>query len=170
MEQTSFLPGPPAVPPAESDEFYTPWERFWPWNAEFRFSVDVAATAESAKCPRFYTAKEDGLAQSWAGERVWCNPPYSDIAPWVRKAEHEVEFLRCPLVVMLLPATKTEQPWWQEHVEPYRDGRRAGLNYSARVETRFLPKRIAFGYPGNPNGGGSSGRFGNVLVIWRAAP
>lgn len=28
----------------------------------------------------------NGLDQDWTGERIWCNPPFSDIAPWIRKA------------------------------------------------------------------------------------
>ena len=45
------------------------------------FTVDVAAAPHNTKCERFYTAEQDGLAQSWAGETVWCNPPYSSILP-----------------------------------------------------------------------------------------
>ena len=53
------------------------------------------------------------------GESVWCNPPYSAIRPWVLKAwaEHDVAHS----IVMLLPANRTEQGWWQELVEPHRD-------------------------------------------------
>lgn len=31
-----------------------------------------------------YTELDNGLAKNWFG-RVWCNPPYSDIAPWLKK-------------------------------------------------------------------------------------
>lgn len=170
MSQTSFLPEPPPepeVPPAESDEFFTPWEIFNPLDEEFDFTLDAAATEESAKLPRYFTKEQDGLAHSWADERVWLNCPYSDIAPWVRKAEFET-FRGCRLVVMLLPATKTEQPWWQEHIEPFRDGKRPAdlIGRCPRIETRFIAKRIRFGFPGSPDGGSGSGRFGSVLVIW----
>jgi phage N-6-adenine-methyltransferase len=160
------MPEPVLPPPGESDEFYTPWEVFIPLDKELSFTVDVAATAESTKVARhFYSVLQDGLEQPWAGERVWCNPPYSDITRWVEKADFEIRH-GCELVAMLLPATKTEQPWWQQHIERWRDGR-GDPGFS--VETRFLPKRIAFGFPGNPNGGSGSGWFGNVLVLWRAA-
>lgn len=38
-----------------------------------------------------YIAKIGGLAQSWRGETVFCNPPYGrDLAKWVAKAHAEV--------------------------------------------------------------------------------
>lgn len=53
------------------------------------FTVDVAAAAHNTKVARYFTREQDGVRQSWSGERVWCNPPYSDIAPWVHKAWDE---------------------------------------------------------------------------------
>ncbi len=50
------------------------------------FTLDVAASDRNAKCSRYFTFTQDGLRQSWAGERVWCNPPYSRIGPWIDKA------------------------------------------------------------------------------------
>ncbi len=150
--ETLFDPG------EESDERYTPRSLFDPLHKEFAFTLDVCATAESAKCRRYFTKAEDGLAQPWARERVWCNPPFSDIEPWVDKAWDTDGVL----VVMLIPAVRTEQPWWQEWIEPFRDRRGSGLT------TRFLPGRIRFGHPGNPEGVGvGSPMFGCVLLIWR---
>jgi phage N-6-adenine-methyltransferase len=151
---------------AESDEHYTPRSAFDPWNREFQFTLDVCATAESRKVERFFSITDNGLAQSWAGERVWCNPPYSDIRPWVAKARESIHpafspKARAQLVVMLVPAW-TDRGWWQEFIESDRDGR--GLNL---VETRFL-KRIRFGTPGDPEGTKSgSPAFWPVLLVWR---
>lgn len=152
---------------AESDEFYTPSLVFGPWAREFGgFTVDVCATKESTKVERFYDLAANGLAQKWSGERVWCNPPYSDIAPWVLKARNSVHPALSPsgrarLVVMLVPAW-TDRAWWQHFIEPDRDGR--GFNL---VETRFL-KRIRFGTPGDPEGLKSgSPAFWPALLVWR---
>jgi hypothetical protein len=39
--------------------------------AEFgSFDLDVAATAENAKAPRYYTRADDGLSLPWRGEVV----------------------------------------------------------------------------------------------------
>jgi phage N-6-adenine-methyltransferase len=123
------------------------------------FTLDVAAAAHNAKAPRYFTRADDGLAQSWARERVWCNPPYSNIGDWVRKAWDERDESRG--IVMLLPANRTEQKWWQEEVEPFR----TDPVYGFRVE--FLPGRMRFSRPGAVIGPkGDRPPFGCCLLIW----
>lgn len=68
------------------DDRRTPRDLWDPLNAKYDFTIDVAASPENALCERFYTIADDGLAQSWANERVWCNPPFSDCGAWVAKA------------------------------------------------------------------------------------
>lgn len=122
------------------------------------FTLDAAAAPHNAKCDRWYSRAEDGLAQPWASERVWINPPYSDCGAWVRKAWAESE---APLIVMLMPANRTEQGWWQDLIEPYRDRPASPL----RVE--FLRGRIRFIRAG-ADGIGPDERppFGCCLLIW----
>lgn len=71
----------------------TPEWVFQAFNAEFDFSLDAAATKESAKCSAYFTPETDGLNQDWSKESknktVWVNPPYSDIGPWMQKAKEE---------------------------------------------------------------------------------
>lgn len=123
------------------------------------FTLDVAAAAHNTKCDRFFDRDTDGLTQSWAGETVWCNPPYSDIAPWVRKAWDEYQSTRW--IVMLLPANRTEQSWWQLMVEPFRD--RPG----SPLRSEFLPGRMRFLRPGQTAiGPNERPPFGCVLLIW----
>jgi phage N-6-adenine-methyltransferase len=123
------------------------------------FTLDVAAAPHNAKCDRFYTRADNGLVQSWAGERVWCNPPYSKLGDWLAKAWAEYPQTRG--IVMLLPANRVEQKWWQEHVEPFRDREGSPL----RVE--FLPGRMRFIRPNaviSPKG--DRPPFGCCLLIW----
>jgi phage N-6-adenine-methyltransferase len=140
------------------DDRQTAPETFDPLHARFGFTIDVAASAENAKLPRFYTREDDGLLQDWTGERVWCNPPYSNIEPWTQKAAGS----GAAIVVMLLPANRTEQGWWQRNIEPVRD--RPG---GPRVE--FLKGRLRFIAPGaleiKPN---ERPPFGCCLVVWGA--
>jgi phage N-6-adenine-methyltransferase len=141
-----------------------------------KFTLDVAAAPHNAKAPKFYTREDDGLTRHWFG-RVWCNPPYSDCGAWVRKAWQQWES-RYPdtdagrkaslmfrddvrLIVMLLPANRVEQGWWQDHVEPFRDRAESPL----RVE--FLRGRMRFDRPDwQPGPKGDRPPFGCCLLIW----
>ena len=150
-------------PRPEIDDRATTPEVFGPLHERFRFTIDVAASAENAKLPRFYSIEDDGLAQSWVGERVWCNPPFSDIEPWVEKAwaTRSYPHGNDDLIVMLVPANRTEQGWWQRQVEP----RLRSQHPSFRAE--FLPGRLRFLAPGSleikPN---ERPPFGCCLLIW----
>ena len=96
----------------------TPREFFKGLDATFRFNLDVCAEPWSACCEDFYVAQVDGLAQPWCGTlpgeqaRVWCNPPFGNVRPWLEKAidsvlEHD------SLCVFLLPAS-TGSAWFHE--------------------------------------------------------
>src|ERR1700722_8116416 len=101
---------------ATPDDFYTRCNQaFGP------FDLDVAADATNAKCARYYTSEQNGLTLPWSG-RVWCNPPYSSIRPWVDRA-NECEAER---VVMLVPAWSTDSRWW----------------HAANAERVFIPGRL----------------------------
>lgn len=142
------------------DDRATTPDLFGPLDARFRFSIDVAASELNTKCERFYSIDDNGLSKCWKNERVWCNPPYSDIGPWIRKAWYEHRH-GCELTVMLLPANRTEQAWWQDLIEPYRDRPGSPL----RVE--FLRGRYRFLAPGQVKvGANERPPFGMVLCIW----
>lgn len=149
---------------SDPDERFTPRALVSELHAKHRFSVDAASHPESPAAQiigKHWTKEQDGLKQAWRGQRIFVNPPFSELSTWVAKADSEVRDNGCPLVVMLLPATRTEQPWWQKYVEPVRDSS-AGI-----VRTRFLRGRTRFGQPGDPEGEqAGSPPFGCVLVIW----
>jgi len=140
------------------DDRALPVEAFLELNRRFKFTVDVAASDANTKCRRYYTEETDGLKQSWAGERVYCNPPYSTIEPWCVKAWSETQ---AELIVMLLPANRTEQGWWQRQIEPLRDRALSPLT------VEFLPGRQRFLKPGQIEvGPNERPPFGMVLCIW----
>jgi phage N-6-adenine-methyltransferase len=146
-------------PNPKVDERQTSPEVFDPLHERFKFTIDAAALPRNAKLPRYWTPEDDALSRSWRGERVWCNPPYSDIEPWLEKAWRS----QAQLVVMLAPANRTEQGWWQRQVEPFRD-RGIGL----RVE--FLPGRLRFiAFDADEIKPNERPPFGCCLLIWGRA-
>lgn len=134
-----------------------------------RFDLDVAASDTNAKARRYYTLHDDGLSRHWFGQ-VWCNPPYSDCGAWVRKAWAEWGRTdwsdskpKPERIVMLLPANRVEQGWWQDHVEPFRD--RPG----EPLHVEFLRGRMRFSRPDwTPGPKGDRPPFGCCLLIWQA--
>lgn len=128
----------------------TPPEVFDPLHAEFGFTLDPCATPETAKCARFFTETEDGLAQDWGRERVFMNPPYGrEIYAWTRKARESAA--RGALVVGLLPAS-TDLAWWHNDV----------VGHAAEI--RYIRGRVRF-LTGGPYR--ASGFFASVIVVWR---
>jgi len=148
------------------DDRALPHSEFLKLHEEFKFTIDVAASRDNTKMTRFYSIEDCGLKASWAGERVYCNPPYSNIGPWVEKAHKEVD---AEIIVMVLPANRTEQKWWQEYIEPCRD--LPWVTHAPyvwrHVRTRFLPGRMRFLKPGQTEvGPNERPPFGIVLCIW----
>lgn len=134
---------------SKTDEWSTPQDRFNEWHREFGFTLDVCATAENAKLPRYFTRADDGLSKLWTGERVWMNSPYGrGIVEWYGHASANVLFHGCPLVVGLAPA-RTDTRWWHTYVIPYA------------AEIRFLRGRLKFG------GAKHSAPFPSALVVYR---
>lgn len=71
----------------------TPRKMFDPLDAEFDFTLDGAATEDNALLPRW----NDGM-DTWTGDRVFCNPPWNDIRPFVDLAA------TADVAVLLVPA------------------------------------------------------------------
>lgn len=67
----------------DGDNYRTPDWLFDALNAEFGFTIDVAADADNRKVTRYISARENALITSWGiGQGAdpvvaWCNPPYS---------------------------------------------------------------------------------------------
>jgi hypothetical protein len=72
-----------------TDLWSTPQHLFDKLDREFGFTLDVCATPENAKCAKFYTVAEDGLAQPWEGV-CWMNPSRT-IERWMAKARKAAE-------------------------------------------------------------------------------
>jgi len=104
-----------------NDEFETPKELYDQLNDIFNFTVDAACTSDNCKCKKgFYHDKGvDSLQMSWKNERVFCNPPFSRKAEFMKKAYMEVQFYQCPIVVMILPLNCMDSHAFQTFIYPY---------------------------------------------------
>lgn len=127
-------------------EWETPQLFFDALNAEHHFDVDVCATANNAKCERYYTKEQDGLSQQWKGV-CWMNPPYGrEIWKWMRKAYESS--LYGATVVCLVPA-RTDTAWWHD--------------YAMKGEVEFVRGRLKFG------GSKANAPFPSAIVTFWAA-
>lgn len=114
----------------------------------YPFDLDACSHSQVfAKARAWWTPKDDGLAQRWKG-RTWCNPPFTNIAAWIEKSFVELNRWRCSSVTFVLPATRTDQWWWREYVEPLRD---QPVRYGINLRTWFPPWRLRYGTPGDPH-------------------
>ena len=130
-----------------TDLWATPQDFFDKLNAEFHFTLDPCACPDNAKCAKFYTKHDDGLLQNWAGEIVFCNPPYGrSICDWVKKRYEES---RKPgtIVVALIPA-RTDTCYFHEFI------------YRKAKEIRFIRGRLKFG------GAKNSAPFPSMVVVF----
>lgn len=130
---------------SNTDNWSTPQDFFDKLNAMFDFQLDVAASADNAKCKRFFSKEDNGLIQEWSN-RNWMNPPYGrTISAWVQKADAEAQ--KGKLTVALLPA-RTDTRWFQQFCKKYHH--------------LFIAGRLKFG------GGGGEGNapFPSLIVFF----
>lgn len=130
---------------SKTDDWTTPQDFFDQLNTEFNFTLDPCADDQNHKCAKYYTRSQDGLAQSWAGETVFCNPPYGrELPKWIKKCHDEAEHTT---VVMLIPA-RTDTRAFHEYIY-------------GKAEIRFVRGRLKFGDAKN------SAPFPSMVVIYR---
>lgn len=128
---------------SSTDLWETPKAFFDKYNALYGFTLDVCATAQNAKCTKFFTEADNGLRQPWSGT-CWMNPPYGrTIGFWMRKAYDS--FREGATVVCLVPA-RTDTNWWHD--------------YAMRGRIEFIKGRLKFG------GHRNSAPFPSAVVVY----
>jgi phage N-6-adenine-methyltransferase len=160
-----------------TDEWMTPPEWYGRFDVEFQFTCDAAADERTHQCPVWFGrggVAPNGLIADWTQHRsIFNNMPFSDIEPWLKKAWASIgpkETRGILRTVMLLVPSRTDQLWWLQHVEPWRDNKdKTGMLESQDLtfEVRHLP-RIKFLPP--PRVKATTPRFGCSLLVWRARP
>jgi phage N-6-adenine-methyltransferase len=94
---------------SEKHDWLTPDDWFEYLNLEFGFTLDPCSQHDTALREKHFTIAENGLAHSWADERVFMNPPYEEIKLWMKKAYEES--MKGALVVCFVPARVDTDCW-----------------------------------------------------------
>lgn len=124
---------------AQTGKWATPIELYAALDAEFAFDYDPCPIDDADRI-----MDRDGLAGSWKGRRVFCNPPYgAGVGAWLIKARE------ADVAVYLLPA-RTDTRWWHD--------------YALQAdEIRFIRGRLKFG------GSRNAAPFPSVVLVYSAA-
>jgi len=117
-----------------NDVWSTPKDVYRVLDSEFRFTFDP--------CP--LDPQFDGLKIEW-GKVNFCNPPYSRLKDWIKKAY--LEWSKGKTVVLLIPS-RTDTKAWHDYV-------------MEATEIRFIKGRLKFGDAKNP------APFPSAIVIFR---
>jgi hypothetical protein len=123
---------------ARRQNWTTPHSLFDKLHEEFQFTLDGASDSTNGLLDKSATVREP---QFWLGERVFCNPPWSDIRPYVEQAA------LADLAVLLVPA-RCNSRWFHRALE-------------LGAEVRFFLGRPRFG------GASSNSPVDCVLLIFR---
>ena len=114
---------------SNSVEWETPHWLFDELDYKYDFTLDPCCMRTTAKCDKFFTKEDDGLAQSWEGHTVFMNPPYGrDISKWIEKAYNE-SLKPDTRVVVLIPA-RTDTQYFHD--------------YCVKGHVKFIKGRLKF--------------------------
>ncbi|EFH9189158.1 TPA: DNA methylase [Escherichia coli] len=133
-----------------SDDWRTPSLIFRNLHREYSFSLDGAATEHDTLLPRF---TDDISRQSWVSEKVFCNPPYSDIPSFLAKASE------ADLAVFLIPY-RPHTTYWLRHI----------FTNPLCHEIRILHRAVKFLPPAGHNGLVIRSPFASAIVIFKSEP
>lgn len=98
---------------SETNEWATPQNLFDHLNRIYKFTLDPCSDGTNAKCTKYFTEKDDGLAQDWSNDTVFMNPPYGrSIKDWIKKAYEESQ--KGATVVALIPS-RTDTRYWHDY-------------------------------------------------------
>ncbi|WAX23114.1 DNA N-6-adenine-methyltransferase [Vibrio phage 13VT501A] len=127
------------TPKEIKDLWQTPKFVFDYYDRRFGFTCDFAASHKNALCEHYFSepvngeggalgASKDDVCFDGSGA-VWCNPPYSDIMPWVKEC-YRLSHETGKVFVMLIPAD-TSVKWFK-------------LAFENCTECHFISGRLSF--------------------------
>lgn len=144
------------TPKAVRDLWRTPRELVTAVAEVWPLGRDVAASPHNAVSSCYYTEEQNSLVQTWTlptGLWNWCNPPYSDIEPWVLKMMEAAAMEQSGTLLLVPPEFSTQ---WSRRL--VCGGAQAHILINGRVD--FIDE--ATGQPVDQNTKGS--------VLWVLHP
>lgn len=164
---------------SESSAWRTPWNLWHALDRQFAFTLDACASADNAKHPRFFSEKDNGLAQSWEGETAWVNPPYGRALPTWMERGRNAAMGENAIAVELVPY-RPDTAWWRDFVlqhdgeaGPLRRARYLQVQSSwvyewrrLRVQVWCYPGRVSFGKPAGSTVSEETAPFPTAVVIY----
>lgn len=163
----------------DRDDQHTPqWlldlvAELWPGGIDVDPCWSAGSLVRAAATYDGSTPEQDGLAQPWAGQRVWCNPPYSRPGPWAdRMAKHAVSSGGAE--GLLLVNTTTTTKWWRrwrpapgQRSATWSKQREAAVSREAAgiraARVAFFNRRISFLKNGVAR---TQNRFDQKILYW----
>lgn len=132
-----------------TDKWNTPKSFYNKLHEEFNFDYDPCPANYKEETlfdkPNENETSIHGLHVEW-GKRTFCNPPYSELAQWLKKGYQEYQ--KGKTVVFLIPA-RTDTIAWHDYCMKAQ-------------EIRFIKGRLKFGDAKN------SAPFPSCVVIFKA--
>lgn len=110
-------------------EWRTPFDFCGVLDGEFDFELDAAATIQNAIVAKYITPEMDALDPKtrWVGRgaygdckitRVYCNPGFSFLMPWMQRAYEEAQRLPNAVVAVMgvisPSANSDKKGWWNK--------------------------------------------------------
>lgn len=131
------------------------------------WGCDLAADAQNTVSTNYFSIERSAFTHQWARNNwMWCNPPYSNIRPWVKKAWEESQ--QGSYIAMLVPASLSTV-WWSEwvHRKAHVIGIRPRLTFVGAADP--YPKDLAL-LLYKPWEGAAAFPLGPDYVTWEWRP
>lgn len=134
------------------DEYGTPFEVLEKAMNDYNIhpTLDVCSNQKNAKFFKYFTKEDNSLKIPWR-EDFFMNPPYSNIAEFIKYAYWE--HIGNNVNGLCLTYSKTDTKWWHEFVE-------------GKAEVHFIKGRIRF-MDENANPTKNFSPYPSVWIIWR---
>ena len=137
-----------------TDSWATPTYFYDYYRLKYNIKMDICASENNHKHSKYLTEEDDALTtdrivEECKGEYVWCNPPYSNVTPWVELAiRNQEQGVGTIMLVKNDPSTK-----WMERAFDTADV----IEFIVGGRVQFIP----------PEGVKmSSNNFSSVVIVY----